>query len=75
MTALAAQKPPPDALYEIVDGEYKELPPMSTHAVIIASLLVSHINVFTLSKGLGIAACEALLGLSARAKRKYYLGT
>ena len=40
--APALPGPPEDALYEIVDGRYEELPPMSTQASIVASRLVGH---------------------------------
>jgi Uma2 family endonuclease len=50
------------SLYEIVKGQRVEKP-VSVVAVSIASLLVSHLNVFALPRKLGIALSEPLLRL------------
>ena len=66
--AVPAMPPPPeDALYEIVDGKYEALPPMSTQASIVATRLVGHLIAFTRGQQLGEVACETLFGLTARA--------
>lgn len=51
-----------DSLYEIINSQRVEKP-VSTVAVSIASLLVSHLNVFALPRKLGIALTEPLLRL------------
>ncbi|HYT92248.1 MAG TPA: Uma2 family endonuclease [Gemmataceae bacterium] len=79
MTPIATQDPVlaagamsngPDALYEIVDGQYVELPPMSTCAVRIASLLVKALEVFAEEHKLGRAVAEMLFALDAKGKLK-----
>jgi Uma2 family endonuclease len=53
----------PDVLYEIVNGEYREVPPMGAFAGAVASLLLHHLNSFSLPKSLGAAVCEVLFRL------------
>src|SRR5271157_3962106 len=65
--------PPEDALYEIVDGQYEELPPMSTQASIVASRLVVELSVFAKGHRLGEVVGETLFGLTPKSRRKYRL--
>jgi Uma2 family endonuclease len=69
--AAAAPLPPEDTLYEIVDGRYVELPPMSVYAGVIASRLVQLLGTFATSHQLGQVVAEVLFGLTPRARRKY----
>ncbi len=66
--------PPPqngdDVLYEIVNGQYLELPPMSTFAVRIATLLGKALEVFAQAHQLGRVVIEALFALDASGKLK-----
>jgi Uma2 family endonuclease len=78
MTPVLVQEagtPPPDfpedVLYEIVDGKYEELPPMSTYAVIIASRLARKLGDFAESQQLGEVVSEMLFGLTPRSRRKH----
>jgi len=63
--------PPEDALYEIVDGQYEELPPMSTQASIVASRLVVKLSVFAEGHRLGEVVAETLFGLTPKSRRKH----
>jgi Uma2 family endonuclease len=56
-------KPETDALYEIVDGERKEIPRMGALAATIASFLVTHLNNYGWSQQLGFAVAEVMLQL------------
>jgi Uma2 family endonuclease len=67
----AAPLPPQDALYEIVDGRYEELPEMSTQAAVIASRLARRLGNFAEEKQLGEAVTEALFGLTPKSRRKH----
>lgn len=49
-----------EALYEIVNGQRVELPPMSAYATWIASLLLKHLAPFLESHQLGRAVAEML---------------
>jgi Uma2 family endonuclease len=65
---LAAPVPPtvlsPDPeLFEIVDGEKKEIPHMGALAGAIASFLVTHLNVYGWSRKLGFAVAEVLFNM------------
>jgi Uma2 family endonuclease len=77
MTAIAtpellAAAPPPangiDTLYEIVNDQYVELPPMSTRAVMIASLLLQGLGAFARANQLGRVVQEMLFGLDPNGK-------
>ncbi len=57
-------EPETDALYEIVNGERKEIPRMGALAATIASFLVTHLNNYGWSKQLGFAVAEAMLQLA-----------
>jgi Uma2 family endonuclease len=63
--------PPEDALYEIVDGQYEELPPMSTQGVIVASRLARRLGNFAEEKQLGEVVTEMLFGLTPKSRRKH----
>jgi Uma2 family endonuclease len=52
-----------EALYELVNGQRVEMPPMSIRAVIVVSRLVSELNAFAKSQGLGEAFTEMLFHL------------
>lgn len=52
-----------DALYEIVNGQRVELPPMSIYAVRVASRLMGKLNEFGLTNNLGEGICEGLFHL------------
>lgn len=51
------------ALYEVVNGQRKEVPRMGALAATIASFLVSHLNFFAWQHKLGFAVTEVLLQL------------
>lgn len=70
-TSMPPNPPPKGVLYEIVDGRYEELPPMSTRAGVVANLLAFSLNSVALPRGLGIAVCEILFGLTSTSRRKY----
>src|SRR6266540_4936354 len=53
-----------DVLYEVVKGQYVELPPMSTFAGLVASLLVRDLGKFADEHSLGRAVGEVLFGLT-----------
>jgi Uma2 family endonuclease len=67
----ALPPPPEDVLYEIVDGKYEELPPLSTQAGVIASRLARNLGNFTADRQLGEVVTEVLFGLRPRSRRKY----
>jgi Uma2 family endonuclease len=52
-----------DALYEIVDGERREIPHMGLFAGAIASVLVHYLNAFAIPRKLGLAMVEILCRL------------
>src|SRR5260370_20786109 len=58
-------EPETDALYEVVNGERREIPRMGALAATIASFLVSHLNVFVWPRKLGFAVVEAMFQLQA----------
>jgi Uma2 family endonuclease len=58
--ALPADEEP---LYEIIDGQRVELPPMSIYAVRVASRLFARLNVFGLDHDIGEGVCEGLFKL------------
>src|SRR5262249_58073109 len=65
---VAAPSPLPpldEPLYEIVDGQFVELPPMSTYAGILASKLVAKLDTFAEAHQSGQAVAEVLFGLDA----------
>jgi len=55
--------PDPDALYEIVNGERREIPPMGTLAGTLASVLAHYLNAFGIERKLGLAVSEVLFCL------------
>jgi Uma2 family endonuclease len=54
----------PDALYEFVDGEWKEIPRMGAFAGLMASRLAEELNQFARSLKLGLAMTEVLFRLA-----------
>ncbi len=54
-----------EAMYEVVNGQRVELPPMGIYTVWIASLLQRHMGLFADSHGLGIVVIEGLFILDA----------
>jgi Uma2 family endonuclease len=59
-----------DALYEIIDGQYVEMPPMSSSAVRIASVLLAYLETFARTNRLGRAVAEMLFPLSLNEKTR-----
>jgi Uma2 family endonuclease len=59
-----------DALYEIVDGQYVELPPMSSYSVRIVSVLVAFLEMHARTNHLGRAVGEMLFPLGANEKSR-----
>jgi Uma2 family endonuclease len=53
----------PDALYEFVDGEWKEIPHMGAFACLLASFLDRQIGLFAEQHRLGISMTETLFRL------------
>jgi Uma2 family endonuclease len=64
VTPLTPPTDKPDALYEFVDGEWKETPPMGALAGLLASMLVTELNNFARPKRLGLAVSEVLFRLA-----------
>ncbi|MBL8797235.1 MAG: hypothetical protein JNM56_25255, partial [Planctomycetia bacterium] len=58
-----------DPLYEIIDNQRVELPPMSTLSVILASDLVFFLNTFVRAHNLGRVVSEALFRLPVNGGR------
>src|SRR5437879_13743849 len=73
MTSILTSKPvgmptplmSDDALYEVVNGQRVELPPMSIYAVWIGSRLQARLAPFAEAKKLGTVVTEALFILDA----------
>ena len=57
---LLTSEPDSESLYEIVDGERREIPHMGAWAGTIASILVYYLNAFAVPKKLGLAIVEVL---------------
>jgi Uma2 family endonuclease len=60
----------PDALFEIVDGQRVELPPMGAKQSVVGSMLVYLLNVYTVPRDLGLAVGETLFDLGPDFKHK-----
>jgi Uma2 family endonuclease len=58
-----------EALYEIIDGQRVELPPMSTYATWVASSLHGELFVFTQTHPIGRPFCEMLFRLPLNGSR------
>src|SRR5207253_5803662 len=52
-----------ELLYEIIDGQRVEIPPMSAYATLIAFQLTSYLNEFARVRNLGRAVTEILIHL------------
>lgn len=63
VTPLTPPTDKPDALYEFVDGEWKETPRMGGLAGLLASALVTELNLFARPARLGMAVGEVLFRL------------
>jgi Uma2 family endonuclease len=73
LTAVPEAAPPlPDAeaLYEVIDGQRKELPPMGAHEVNIASVLIGFLVPFVRANNLGRAVGEMLFNLAPISKQR-----
>src|SRR5438876_10064342 len=60
---LAPPTDKPDALYEFVDGEWRETPRMGAFAGLLASILVTELNNFARPNRRGLAVSEVLFRL------------
>lgn len=69
LPAFTASDPDDRDRYEIVDGQYVELPPMSADSTGIASDLLVHLSVYGRANGVGRAYAEMLFNLSAPPNR------
>jgi Uma2 family endonuclease len=52
-----------ESLYEVVNGQRREKPPMGVHAALVATALVELLRAFVRAKQLGKVACETLFRL------------
>jgi Uma2 family endonuclease len=59
-----------EPLYEVVDGQRVELPPMGAYQTQIASALLDHLQHFARTKRLGHAQAEMLFELAAVARER-----
>jgi Uma2 family endonuclease len=64
ITALTPPTDKPDALYEFVDGQWKEVPRMGAFASLLASRLAEELNQFARAHNLGLAMAEVLFRLA-----------
>lgn len=62
--ANPAAFPQPDVLFEIINGEVREVPPMGRLASLVATVLTGMLWNFTSQKQLGLTAVETLFRLS-----------
>ncbi len=60
---IAGPPPGDDSLYEVINGQRVELPPMSMYAVAVANWLAGFLNEFARPRGLGRAFVEGLFRL------------
>jgi Uma2 family endonuclease len=60
----------PDAPYEVVNGEYAELPPMSTSATVIASRLMRKLGTFTDARQIGEVVAQPLFPMAPGTKTR-----
>ena len=66
MAELSILEPPGDILYEVVDNQIQELPPMGAHEVHLASILFRVLSSFAWDHGLGQIDSEMLFLLIPR---------
>jgi len=59
-----------NALYEIVDGQYVELPPMSIYSARLVTILVAFLETFARTNQLGRVMAEGLFPLSPNEKTR-----
>jgi Uma2 family endonuclease len=60
----------PDARYEIVNGQYVEMPPMSTSAGVIASRLLIALGAFVMGRDLGEVVYDVLFPVKPAGKTR-----
>ncbi len=58
-----------EALYEIIDGQYVELPPMSVYASLVASSLTGELSVFSHTHPIGRPFAQMLYRLPLNVSR------
>jgi Uma2 family endonuclease len=61
--------PGDEALYEIIDGERVEIPPMSVYATSVASSLIGELSIFSHARPIGRAFSEMLFRLPLNGSR------
>ena len=59
-----------ESLYEIIDGQRVELPPMSIYATIVSSRLVMNLGAFARAKNLAEVVGEGLFRLPLKQKQR-----
>ena len=66
------QDPLPDSesLYEVIDGQFVEKPPMGNFQVVVASILVQRLGPYARTHGLGRVLSEMLFKINPSGKRK-----
>jgi len=64
------ESPADESLYEVVDGQRVELPPMGVYEVFVASRLGSYLDVFVTKQKLGRVVVEALFDLAIGGKQR-----
>jgi len=71
-SAVAAATPPgrQDSFYEIVNGQYVEVPPMGAYETTLASFLCLCLGQFASARRLGRCVTETLFVLDAKADRR-----
>ena len=70
--STATPPPPlsPDALYEVINGQPVEIPPMGAFECYVANLLSGALNLFARQHRLGVALVETLFDLGAGFSRR-----
>jgi len=69
-TRVEPAPPDGDVLYEVVNGEIRELPPMSTLSGLVASVLAQHLGTFASQHKLGLVVVEMLFRLTTDGQRQ-----
>lgn len=64
-------RPPVDALWEVVDGQYRELPPRGAYAGVLASRLLCELGGFLHTRDLGKALAHLLFAREPHSLRQY----
>ncbi len=63
-------QPDSEALYEVIDGQRRELPPMSAYETRIATLFTVRLEAFVQAQDLGRAVCEMLFELPSISRQR-----